>query len=82
VEPLQVLLTVQQDANPGMLLNFRESCVQPFYARDTEVGSFKQKEGEEGIAGPFKMVWVKSDGWWSLPLRACCFLPPPPPLQK
>ncbi len=51
MEPLQVLLTVQQDANLGILLNyFEKSCVLPFYACDTEVGNFKEKEGEEEIA--------------------------------
>jgi hypothetical protein len=54
VEPLHVLLTGQQDAILGILPNYRESCVLPFYACDIEVGSFKEKEGEEEIAGPFK----------------------------
>ncbi len=49
-----MLLTGQQDAILGILPNYRESCVLPFYACDIEVGSFKEKEGEEEIAGPFK----------------------------
>ncbi len=48
MEPQQVLLTVQQDANLGILPNYRENCALPVML---VIG-----EGEEEIAGPFK--------WW------------------